>query len=305
MSGYGQIQHLSVTATKDSILIGEQTEIHIRLIKDKNVTVNFPHFRDTIVNGIEILSISGIDTVQSGKDLILSQILHVTSFDSGQYVIPPFHFPIEFSGIKDTVYSIPLVLNISMPEIDPASDFRDIKPVINTPVNLREALPFIAGGLLILLLAFASYFFYRKYMNKRRGVISNIPDVPAYIIALEELQKLHIEKAWEKWSIKDYYTKLSGIVRTYIENQFGINALESTTVEILKNFQKVYGKDRDIKAKLEELLQLSDLVKFAKETPFADLNLKNLDKAVLFVELTKPAAVSEEKENETDKKKNE
>ena len=70
-------------------------------------------------------------------------------------------------------------------------------------------------------------------------------------------------------------------------------ALESTTYEILRDFEKSYGRNPLITTKLEDLLQLSDLVKFAKEAPSSELNINNLDKAIEFVELTKPG-VSEE-----------
>jgi len=305
VNGFSQIHRLSVSFSNDSILIGQQTDLVIQLAKDKNVNVIFPLFADTLLSELEIISNSEIDTMLSGKDIILTQKYHVTAFDSGSFTIPSIPFPVHFSGIKDTIHSLPVSLRVDRPEITPNSSFRDIKPAINTPVNFKEALPYILGGLVVILLAILAIFFFRKFFYKKKITDTLITEIPPYILALEELQKLRSEKGWEKLSIKDYYTQLSGIVRTYIENQFAINALESTTCEILKRFEKVYGKNRDIKNKLEELLQLSDLVKFAKEIPTPDMNLKNLDKAILFVELTKPVTTEKHEENEITKPENE
>ena len=105
--------------------------------------------------------------------------------------------------------------------------------------------------------------------------------------------------------MKEYYTILSGIVRKYLEDQFEILAMELTTYEILTDFEKSFGKNPDIRIKLEELLQLSDLVKFAKEAPSTERNINNLDKAIEFVELTKPdIQKDQEKEDELNKKEN-
>ncbi len=288
-AGFSQIRQLSVSASNDSILIGQQTELTIRAVKDKKVHVGFPLLTDTLLTKIEIISKTHIDTVLSGKDVVLSQKLYITAFDSGTFTIPPMPFSIEFNEIRDTIYSLPVLLRVDLPEIDPAAGFRDIKPPVNTPVNLREALPYILVALVLILITVSVIIIVKKLRSKNINAGPDIPKVPPYIIALDELQHLRAEKAWEKLSIKDYYTRLSGIVRIYLENQFVINALESTTIEILNNFERAFGKNKDIKTKLEELLQLSDLVKFAKEMPTPDMNLKNLDKAILFVELTKPA----------------
>ncbi len=295
-----QVAELSVSVNKDTILIGESVDLEIRIIKNKNANVSFPALKDTIIKGIEILNISAIDTIQMGDEQILRQKILITGFDSGYFNIPSFNFPVELNNVKDTISSVPVSLQINLPEIDSGADFRDIKPAINTPVNFREALPYILIGLGIIILFFLSYYFILKNRKKHSGIIDKTPSVPAYIIALDQLQQLRIQKTWESKNIKEYYTKLSGIVRTYLENQFSINALELTTLEILMDFELLYGKDNEIKSKLEELLELSDLVKFAKEAPSSVKNLENLDKATVFVELTQQKIQTEENNSESD-----
>lgn len=300
-----QIAELSVTLSRDSILIGEPTELEIRVVKNKDVSVVFPSLTDTIVKGIEVLYAGATDTIRMGDEQILSRKITVTGFDSGSYYIPSFRFLVEINDVKDTIQSVPAQLHIKLPEIDQEAEFRDIKPTINTPLNFKEAFPYIIAGLGIILIIFLIVYFIHKYRKKRSGFVEKIPDVPAYITALDQLQQLRIQKAWETKNIKEYYTKLSGIVRTYLENQFGVKALELTTFEILMDFELLYGKNQEIKSKLEELLELSDLVKFAKEAPSSARNLENLDKATLFVELTKPDVQKISEELQTSELQNE
>ncbi len=58
------------------------------------------------------------------------------------------------------------------------------------------------------------------------------PD-PAHVIALRDLERLMSEKLWEKGEIKAYYTRLTEILRQYLENRFSVYSLEMTTDETL------------------------------------------------------------------------
>jgi hypothetical protein len=80
---------------------------------------------------------------------------------------------------------------------------------------------------------------------------------------------------------------LSDIVRTYIEARFEIRAPEMTTEEFLiftYASEKLNDKQR---AFLGELLQSSDMVKFAKFVPSMDHARDNLRLARTFIEETR------------------
>jgi hypothetical protein len=75
-------------------------------------------------------------------------------------------------------------------------------------------------------------------------------------------------------------------VRLYIEERFHVNALESTTDEIMTAFRSQVV-DRDSKDRLQQLLMLSDLVKFAKQFPIESEHNFTLQNAFDFVNGTK------------------
>ncbi len=66
--------------------------------------------------------------------------------------------------------------------------------------------------------------------------------------------------------IKQYYSEVTEIVRRYIENRFKVMALEQTTDEIMFGLRRLNVKPVAC-GKVETLLQLADLVKFAKYQP--------------------------------------
>ncbi|MCG8699690.1 MAG: hypothetical protein MI922_16665, partial [Bacteroidales bacterium] len=100
------------------------------------------------------------------------------------------------------------------------------------------------------------------------------------------------------FQVKEYYSKLTGIIRAYIEMHFEIPALEQTTSEILKSFYDSEYRQIINRNDLEELLNLADLVKFAKGDPQPDENIKLLEIGYKFIKETKDIFKKEEDEQE-------
>lgn len=134
----------------------------------------------------------------------------------------------------------------------------------------------------------------RQRKRKAKKIEKTIVIRPAHEVALEKLEELRESELWKKDQIKEFQTRLSFIVREYLENRYGIKALESTTAEINRDLTKVEMNAQDI-SQLRDLLQIADLVKFAKAKPKEDIHARFLQQAVDFVDRTKKI----EKEKET------
>jgi len=115
---------------------------------------------------------------------------------------------------------------------------------------------------------------------------------PAHEIALTKLKKLEDKQLWQKGQLKEYQSELTYIVREYLEKRYGIQALESTTAEIITEL-----KNEDIseghKKQLSEMFNMADMVKFAKATPPLDIQSKLLNEAESFVFNTKREIIAE------------
>lgn len=79
---------------------------------------------------------------------------------------------------------------------------------------------------------------------------------------------------------------ITDTLRKYIEERFGIAAMEMTSGEILDRIRKEQDAD-SVSDSLTQILRLADFVKFAKMHPLPDENELSLMNAYLFVNQTK------------------
>ncbi len=137
---------------------------------------------------------------------------------------------------------------------------RDVKSPVDFPPGYFFLYVFlfviivVAGILLI-------RFFIRKFAKKKTEAL--VPPSP-WEVAYESLAKLKDDNLLAQSRIKEYYIRLSGIVRHYIEDRFDVKAPEMTTEEFffsLKTAQCLSGAQKDA---LKEFLNCCDMVKFAK-----------------------------------------
>ena len=112
--------------------------------------------------------------------------------------------------------------------------------------------------------------------------------VPAYITALNQLKELQASEAWLHMPLKSFYIELSTIMRRYLQGELAILAVETTTDEIIESLRSK-TIEQVLKTELQDLLQTSDLVKFAKVKPLLEEGERYLKIALEFVEKTKPS----------------
>jgi len=249
--------------------------------------VDFPSFENKIAEGITLVSSFDIDSAKAGdEDLMMQQKHLITAFDSGLYYIPPYPFVIHGKGNPDTIFSSPNYLEVHSVPIDTTGTIRDIKDIYKAPVSFGEVYPYILLIVLITLVTGSLIYYFRRRKQNKPVFKREKPPEPAHILALRDLDRLNAQKLWQQQKTKEYYSRLSVIIRTYIERRFGIMAMEQTTIEILDDFHRWFS-DEDINYDiLSKLLGLADLVKFAKEEPLPDENLTHMDNAYNFVKCT-------------------
>ncbi len=286
-------QSVQVNARFDStaIMIGDQIKLHIELERQKDVRVQFPAWADTLTRNIEIVETYPIDSTPAANGMIrLKQDILVTSFDSGRHVLPPIRFPFVAEGHADTIATRPIYLEVLTMPLDTTQNFADIKPIYKVPIGWADIWPWLLRfGLLFLaaaLIGFGIYAFIR-WRNNKPIFSAPKPPEPPHITALRELDKLRGEKLWQSNRTKDYYTRLSDVVRTYIEGRFGVTAMEMTSDEILSGLRNADFEDNNLVDRLRKLFSLADLVKFAKAEPLPDENETSMLDSYLFVNNTK------------------
>jgi len=287
---HAQVLRVHASVSSDSILIGDQVEFRIRVEAIEGVDFRLPRITDTLSAGIEVLTPASADTVSSQERVIVDHAYRITSFEAGMQHVPPQPVVYSFGQQTDTALSLPLYVSVCEPEVDTSAQIMPIKQPINTPVTLQEALPWIGLGFAAWMVGSLVYALVWMYWKRKRDpeIFTYRPVEPAHVVAFRELDRLREEKLWEKGMVREFYTRLTGITRQYIERQYGIPAMERTTREILDAFRRSNPDDGILDEMLKELLELADLVKFAREDPLPVDNQTNLNNAYLFVQKTYP-----------------
>lgn len=288
---YAQRTLLDVSVDSAAILIGEQTVLHLTLTTDKNKAVQVVIPSDTLMRGVEVLSVSEPDSSVIENDrLLVKQDILVTSFDSSLYLLPPFK---AIDGV-DTVYSGQVALKVSTVPVnaDKPEEFNDIKEVWKPPFVLADYYPLIYGILLTLFLICAIAYIIKRVRSRKSLIPFKKPEpqLPPHELAIRELDEIKQQKLWQQGRNKEYYTLITDTLRKYIVDRFDVNAMEMTSGEILDILRK-QQEAAPVYENLKQILQLSDFVKFAKMNPLPDKNDLSLSNAYRFVEQTKPVVV--------------
>jgi len=288
-------QEIRLEASLDTteMLIGDQIKFRFHVNVPPGSNVDFPMITDTLTSGIEVLKTGQIDTLSGNNSTIrLSQELLITSFDSGFFKIPPYPFIVSTPKIKDTLFSSPVFLTVHTLEVDTTKAIFDIKEPYTAPFTFKEGLPYLLIIIGVLGFGFVIFYFFRK--RKRNEPIFKPAKIvpPPHLVALDELEKLEKEKLWQQGKIKIYYVRLTGIIRIYIEDRFHVPAMEQITEEIMDGMKVHYPQDDPVMFKLNQMLELSDLAKFAKFLPDPSENKLAMEYAYSFVLATKPAELT-------------
>lgn len=294
----------------NSIKIGEQVLLQIELRAPSSVDkkrlaeLNWPELKDTLSSKIVILEKFIPDTSISidKKTILIRQKLQITSYDTGYVVIPP----LKFSKQNDSLFSIEtqaLLIKVNGVQVDENADIKDIKPPIEVGYTLAEILIFLAI-LYAIGAIFGLIFWYLKKLKEKNTepeIIITEPEIVLlpHELALAKLEELRAKEVWQKGNYKTYHSEVSEIIRTYLENRFLFPALESSSFDIIQSIRSLDITEEN-RVQLKQILNLTDLVKFAKFEPNESENNMVMQVAKLFVMQTIPK-MTNLKENNSEK----
>ena len=245
---------------------------------------------DTIWQDVEISSVGDptYNDLGNGRRQMLRDII-VQSFDSGVYTLPP----VLYIDGGDTFISNRPVLKVLPVPVDTLKTVHDYADVVNPKRQILDYVPDWMADyglwILIALLALAAGgYLWLRY--KKKGTILPVavkPEEPPYEMAIRQLDQLKSESLCERGEEKQYYTRLTDILRVYLQRRFDINAMEMTTTQIRHAIRK-NETTRMSEQQLIKVLEMADFVKFAKVRPLPDDNVAAMRSATQFVEDTRP-----------------
>ncbi len=288
-----------VSASIDStmLMLGDQTDLHLSVTHEASEQVQMPVYGEMLQEGIEIVDRSAVDTTALPDGRVqMTQDLTLTSFKDSLFAIQPLYVT---SG-EDTFWTEPMALNVIQPfEVDSSLAITDIKDIEKAPIWWWGIFRWVLIALGCVLLAVGGYYLWRWYQKHRKPEEETIdPELlrPADEVALEKLDEIKAQKIWKDGKVKEYQTELTDVVREYIGRRFDVHSTEKTSDETLQEMKSKV--DKDLYTRLKSMLQLADLVKFAKWHTTPDENETALMTAYDFVNETKEVVTDENEPTE-------
>ncbi len=297
---FGQDNKTFAILDSNVVTIGDKVTLNIGVLLDPTSRVinTLPDLPiDTSKFGIVDLGKWG---PQKNRLPNFARTLVFQAFDTGLYRIQSVVFIIEgANGVKTTAETPSLLLTVNNPDgADALVAPVDIKPIATTDWTFEEDMwPFLKAYLPYFILAIAVLFlawrFWLQWKKRQTPPVVQQISYPPHVIAERLLAELRAKKLWQNGKTKEFYSELSRILRGYLEDQFTMPALESTTDELITDLEE---RDFDAKIieKVQNLLRTADLVKFAKVEPPTDLHDDFLGDTENIVATTKPQPVENE-----------
>lgn len=293
-SSTGLEAQVSVTAQlkTQEIFIGDQVRLTVRISLPSRIPFKFVKIKEVLqqVPKIELVNRGSLLTVAQEPQQILEQQFVLTSFEAGNYQIPPITIDFEENGlIKSASSGVALSLKVVSIPVNPERDtLRAIKDINREEIQVSD---FIFPALIVLalltLLGLSIYYLLRRKQKQQPAVaLPPPPPPPAHETALQKLLALEQSDLLDSGEVNAFQTQLTYILREYLEGRYGIHALESTTDDILESLRSI-GVPDDWRVQLRQMLQTADLVKFAKAEPPLSFHVEALYSVKTFVEQTK------------------
>jgi len=252
-----------------TITIGDRINYSITINRDKDLRIMKPG-EGLNLGMFEIKDYKFHDPVEKDGRLIEKYDFTISVYDTGKFTIPPFpvaYFPVDTSQQYKIIEASPIDIYVkSVISGDEARELKDIKFPLSIPFNYFFWISMAAVVILVAVIMYLGYLLWKR--RKEKGYLFSPPPPPrpAHEVALEALEVLYRSSLLEDKQYKEFFSRLSDIIRAYLEGRYFFDALEETTREIMSDAKR-HVEETELLNDLNNILELSDLIKFAKYIP--------------------------------------
>jgi len=271
------------------LYVGTPFKLHVNISSTVTDSI-FSTQNDTL----DIFILKNIDSSEKVEDETKTTFINLIyqPFDTGEFTFPQLEFAVKTSDTLEILSTNEFILNIESVIVDSTQKIKDIADPLS--VNLKFLDYFIP--LLVIALIILGLRYLVKFINKSKKEEMEpeiIDDRPAYVVALELLNKLKKDDLLIKGDFLNFYFRISLILRLFIELHYKINSVEMTTSEIRAN---LILPNHTEKSEILKFLNQADMIKFAKVIP----ELSDSEQALNWLEKYLHSFENLKEEKETD-----
>lgn len=277
--------HLDSQVDPDQVTVGDLIRFTLTVRTVPGVEVDLPE-PEPDLGKFEVLGHEIAGPVEEEGNRVWTVAYTLALYETGSFEIPSLTVGYRGDGVQaGTVQTQEHSVRVESTLSEESEDILDIKGPLEIPRSLWSLWPWIAAALGLAALVFL-------YLRRRGGedpsAVSRKPRLPPYDEAYRALCRLRDSGLLEEGQLKPYFTRLSEIIRRYLERRYLIQAMESTTTQILDQLRKLAIALDKLKL-FREFFPCCDLVKFAKYAPSVPEQERVTELAFRILEVTRPA----------------
>ena len=279
-----------IRADKAEMTIAETVLLELEAAVEAGYEVQMPRV-DKVLESFGIVDWDNLgEKLDENGNVVSKYRYRLEPFLSGTYPIPAFTF--EFHDVnnpEEKKYELttePFDIEVTSLLDDQRTELKieDIEGVVEIPKEPSFWWVWVLGVVAVPA-AVGTWLWLRRRRIKELVRIFK----PAHELAYERLRILVREDLVAAGRIKEFYGRISDILRHYIEHRFSLRAPESTTEEFLYELANTNVLPESDKESLAQFLRHCDLVKFARHEPTSEQIQETFDLVKAFIEKTKSA----------------
>lgn len=266
------------------VTVGDLIRLTLTVTADPGVEVDLPE-PDPDMGEFEVLGHEVTGPVEDDGPRIWTVVYTLALYKTGSFEIPPVAVSYRGEGVQaGSVRTQEHSVRVESTLSDDSKDILDIKGPLEIPRSLWSLWPWFAAALGLAALIFL---YLRRKGGETPSAVSRKPRLSPYDEAYQALRRLRDSGLLEEGQLKPYFTRLSEIIRRYLERRYLIQAMESTTTQLLDQLRKMSLALDELKL-FRDFFPCCDLVKFAKYTPTVPEQERVTELAFRILKVTRP-----------------
>lgn len=262
---------VELSIASDRVQAGSPFDVRIRIEAERGVSIAIPKI-EGILGDFEVVEQTSKPFDCDVNHDCTEYVLSLRGYLSGEAEIPGlvvgFADPRPKMDGSNDVYQDTIQLE-SIP-ITVEESLADVKGPASLPIPWSMQLLWWGLGALAALAIVGLFVHWYRKRPKPISMAAPIPQLSAYDWAKRELQLLVAEDLMAKGRVQEFYYRINGLLRQYIERRFGLSAGEQTSEEFVRDIQSADLFDARQRETLCAFVASCDPVKYAKQQPTPD-----------------------------------